>query len=425
MLFRSLEIDGDPKKKVIRQVFEDANNYMKSGTLMLGVIEKLEDAINFHDFKTRQHLGDIYEKILNDLRSAGNAGEFYTPRAITQFMVNRVDPRLDKRETILDPACGTGGFLTATIEHLRGQLTKKSGAEDRAAIETAIAGIEKKHRRNSSGGKRFVKYIDLENETPDPEWLRKSDELTRRLIELHEAGDIPARNKLIDDNARHWGQIKNWLLRLSHHKCWFSEAKEIYSHLDVEHFRPKKEAKDLNGNTRDGYWWLAFDYRNYRICGNVGNRKKGGWFPLQENSLLSTYDKPCEESETPYLLDPTDPVDVTLIAFDEEGNARPAPDISDWEKERVEVTIDRLKLNAHDILPAERRKIWTMMSREIDQFLRFSGRCAKGGNPAARERACEHARRIREMTREDAELSSVAKWCLQLRNDPRVLRLAA
>jgi type I restriction enzyme M protein len=147
---KELDIEGaedDPaiaKAKVVRDVFADTNNYMKSGTLMLGVIEKLDDAINFHDFKTRQHLGDIYEQILNDLRSAGNAGEFYTPRAITHFMVQMVNPRLKKRETVLDPACGTGGFLTATIEHFRGQRTKRSGAGDQKAIETCIRGMEKK-----------------------------------------------------------------------------------------------------------------------------------------------------------------------------------------------------------------------------------------------------------------------------------------
>ena len=146
-VFRGLkefETNNEEKAKVVRDVFADTNNYMKSGTLMLGVIEKLDEVINFHDFTTRQHLGDIYEQILNDLRSAGNAGEFYTPRAITKFMVQMVNPRLKKRETVLDPACGTGGFLTATIDHFDSQISKKSGAEDKKAIEQCIRGIEKK-----------------------------------------------------------------------------------------------------------------------------------------------------------------------------------------------------------------------------------------------------------------------------------------
>lgn len=132
------------KAKVVREVFRDSNNYMKSGTQMLAVIEKLDEAVNFHDIKSRGQLGDVYEQILNDLRGAGNSGEFYTPRAITEFMVRMVNPNLKKRETVLDPACGTGGFLTATIAHLEGQISKKSGAEDRKAIAGCIRGIEKK-----------------------------------------------------------------------------------------------------------------------------------------------------------------------------------------------------------------------------------------------------------------------------------------
>ncbi|HRH98822.1 MAG TPA: N-6 DNA methylase [Prosthecobacter sp.] len=141
---QQLDIEGNPRAKVVREVFQDTNNYMKSGTQMLAVIEKLDEAVNFHDIKSRGQLGDVYEQILNDLRSAGNAGEFYTPRAITEFMVRMVNPSLKKRETVLDPACGTGGFLTATIAHLEEQISKKSGAEDRKAIAQCIRGIEKK-----------------------------------------------------------------------------------------------------------------------------------------------------------------------------------------------------------------------------------------------------------------------------------------
>ena len=141
---KEIDASDSPTKKVIKQVFEDSNNYMKNGSLMLAVIEKLEEAINFHDFKTRAHLGDVYEQLLNDLRGAGNAGEFYTPRAITQFMVERINPNLAKREKVMDPACGTGGFLTAAIDHFRHQLTDHSSADDKRAIEELIHGIEKK-----------------------------------------------------------------------------------------------------------------------------------------------------------------------------------------------------------------------------------------------------------------------------------------
>lgn len=141
---KSIDTHENPMRKVIRQVFEDSNNYMKSGTLMLGVIEKLDDAVDFQDFTTLRQLGEIYEQILNDLRSAGNAGEFYTPRAITQVMVELINPRLAKHERVMDPAAGTGGFLTATITYLRSQSTKPSIVEDDQVIEQSIVGFEKK-----------------------------------------------------------------------------------------------------------------------------------------------------------------------------------------------------------------------------------------------------------------------------------------
>lgn len=139
---KELPIENNPKAKVVREVFRDAYNYMKTGSLLLAIVQKLEESINVYDFKERQHLGDIYEQILKDLQSAGNAGEFYTPRAVTQFIVNRANPRLG--EKILDPACGTGGFLTATIDYLNKQLDDNATSDDYTAIQNAIHGFEKK-----------------------------------------------------------------------------------------------------------------------------------------------------------------------------------------------------------------------------------------------------------------------------------------
>ena len=124
---------------VVRDVFEDAYNYMKSGTLMRQVINKICE-INFNAKKDRHTFGSIYEQILKDLQSAGNAGEFYTPRAVTRFIVNRIDPKLD--ETVLDPACGTGGFLTCTIEHKRENYVNT--AEEEETLQASIHGVDKK-----------------------------------------------------------------------------------------------------------------------------------------------------------------------------------------------------------------------------------------------------------------------------------------
>lgn len=283
-------------------------------------------------------------------------------------------------------------------------------------------------------------WIDLEHKLPtdtdipgwEPwtqvqwdDWLAKSAQLLTDMAAMETAGDRDARNGLIDANRKHWGDLKTWMLALSGGKCWFSETRDLYSHYDVEHFRPKKEARNLDGTVRDGYWWLAFNFMNFRVCGNVGNRKKGGWFPLQTGSLCSSFDTPCEESESRYLLDPIDDDDVSLIAFDEEGKAIPVPGSSDWEQERVSITIDRLKLNEHGPLAEERRKVWQKVDLLIGDFVEARGRCVKGNNTAAKMKITSVRARIRELTNPSANLSAVAKWCVVVRNDPQLLRLIA
>ena len=140
-LKNDLNISGPSgqRARVIRTVFEDAYNYMKSGTLIRQVINKIGE-IDFNNTEDRHNFGGIYEQLLKDLQSAGNAGEFYTPRAVTQFIVNRVDPKL--AESVLDPACGTGGFLACTISHKRDRYVK--AAKDEQKLADSIHGVEKK-----------------------------------------------------------------------------------------------------------------------------------------------------------------------------------------------------------------------------------------------------------------------------------------
>jgi type I restriction enzyme M protein len=129
---------GD-RHRVVRDVFEDAYNYMKSGQLMRQVINKI-NGVDFNNLAERQHFGDIYEQVLNDLQSAGNAGEYYTPRAVTGFMVERIDPR--PGELLFDPACGTGGFLTCALRHMRDRYVKK--VKDEQTMQGALRAVEKK-----------------------------------------------------------------------------------------------------------------------------------------------------------------------------------------------------------------------------------------------------------------------------------------
>ena len=127
------------RQRVVRSVFEDAYNYMKSGQLLRQVINKINE-VDFNNLADRQHFGDVYEQLLNDLQSAGNAGEYYTPRAVTTFMAERIDPT--PGEIILDPACGTGGFLTCSIRHMRERYIKTP--KDEQLMQQSLRAVEKK-----------------------------------------------------------------------------------------------------------------------------------------------------------------------------------------------------------------------------------------------------------------------------------------
>jgi type I restriction enzyme M protein len=136
---RNLDLSTMNQRAVIvREVFEGNNNYMKSGINIRKVLNKLNE-IDFNIAKDRHAFGELYETILKELQSAGKSGEFYTPRAITQFITSIINPQLG--EKILDPACGTGGYLTCTIEHLKKQA---KNIEERKSIEQNIMGWEYK-----------------------------------------------------------------------------------------------------------------------------------------------------------------------------------------------------------------------------------------------------------------------------------------
>jgi type I restriction enzyme M protein len=132
-------IDKNPRGFVVKAAFSDAFNYMKNGTLLRQVINKLNE-IDFTDSNERHLFGDLYEQILKDLQSAGNAGEFYTPRAITKFIVAVTNPKLG--ESIMDPACGTGGFLACAFDHVKANYVKT--ADDHQTLQQQIFGVEKK-----------------------------------------------------------------------------------------------------------------------------------------------------------------------------------------------------------------------------------------------------------------------------------------
>ena len=126
------------KKSIVRTTFEDANNYMKDGVLLRQVINTI-DELDLSDYEESHAFGEIYETILRELQSAGSSGEFYTPRAVTEFMAKMIKPKIGER--MADFACGTGGFITSWLKELS-PLIKTT--DDQSKYDNSIYGIEKK-----------------------------------------------------------------------------------------------------------------------------------------------------------------------------------------------------------------------------------------------------------------------------------------
>jgi type I restriction enzyme M protein len=163
---------GD-RRRVVRDVFEDAYNYMKSGQLLRQVVNKINQ-VDFNSLDERRHFGEFYEQLLNDLQSAGNAGEYYTPRAVTAFMVDRIDPH--PGEILFDPACGTGGFLTCAIRHMEAKGYVRT-PKQRERMQGALRAVEKKQLPHM-----LCVTNMLLHGIEDPSFVRHGNTLARPLI---------------------------------------------------------------------------------------------------------------------------------------------------------------------------------------------------------------------------------------------------
>ena len=137
---KNLPVNADTsvKQAIVQSTFADANNYMKDGVLLRQVINVI-DELDLGDYEESHAFGEIYESILKELQSAGSAGEFYTPRAVTDFMAQMIRPRIGER--MADFACGTGGFITSWLKELKTQIKT---TEDTEKYNQSIYGIEKK-----------------------------------------------------------------------------------------------------------------------------------------------------------------------------------------------------------------------------------------------------------------------------------------
>lgn len=263
-------------------------------------------------------------------------------------------------------------------------------------------------------------HVSIEGKSPPSDWLERARQVTR---ELEDAADQDERNAIIDRNAHVWRELKDWLLSLSFGKCWFSEAKDIYSYFDVEHFRPKKKARNKDGSEREGYWWMAFDWKNFRICGNVGNRKKGTFFPLRPGHCATSANRNTDD-ELCYLLDPIDQRDPDLLSFNELGDAISMPSCGAWDRDRVKESIDLFKLNGHSALVEARRDVWNRCRQKMAECENLLVEHSRQPSIKKKEQITAKFEALREMIRPSSVLSATACECLRTSNIEWAQRIA-
>lgn len=271
-----------------------------------------------------------------------------------------------------------------------------------------------------------MRYIDLSKlELPD-DWQAKADSLHAQLAA---ATNKDERSKILKENPI-WQDLFVPLNNLSRGKCWYSEAKEIMSDKDVDHFRPKNEARNLDGVIREGYWWLAYDSENYRFSSIYSNRRRsdkfsdtkdagGKWsyFPLFPDSYVATT-KVRIADEDIMLLDPTDADDPCLLTFDASGEAIPNTDIL-RDIERVKASINLFHLD-HTPLKEERQKVWDRCQRLINEIETIHSKGEISTTDKARIKFLKQE--IKGMTNFDEELSAVAIACVEYNKLSRMLR---
>jgi len=267
-----------------------------------------------------------------------------------------------------------------------------------------------------------MRFINLDGVQPDEAWRLKAKALSDQ---LDAAGTTKAREVIIRENSAVWGELKPWLLERSQGKCWFSEARDSFSHWDVEHYRPKSAAKNADGTIREGYWWLAFDWHNFRICGNVGNRKKGVFFPLRPGTHQATATDRNTEDEFPLLLDPTRLDDTVLLSFDENGDVKKQDGLDEWNATRAEESIKRYKLREHEPLMEARRDVWSRCVREVNLCKNLMDEVSKSPSATKKEAVRQQMLKLVAMASFGAEFSATAIECLQSRSERWAQRIAS
>ncbi len=260
-------------------------------------------------------------------------------------------------------------------------------------------------------------FIDLFGNPPPPELIEEGAELTKQLVGL----SPDKRNDFIDKHDDYWGKLKEYYAGLSHEKCWYTEAKDSASIYHMDHFRPKKQPKELKKNCEiktetsvEAYWWLAFDWMNYRLAASIPNTSKGSYFPLKDGTCAVKQGEDLNQ-EWCGLLDPTDEYDVSLIAFGIDGKVYPAcTDADCWDAIRVHLSIRVFNLDYISLVDA-RKEIQQVCKAKIELIKNAQKEYAETHSLVYRDMLKKYIKELKDMTKPTAEFSAVARN--YIRND--------
>jgi len=255
-------------------------------------------------------------------------------------------------------------------------------------------------------------FIHIGTYAPPAEWLERSRSLSERIARLQNGADelTDEARDILDGNPI-WRELKEDLEYLSFGKCWYSEAREKVSYYHVDHFRPKKRSIDSDGSNNIGYWWLAYEWRNYRISGSVINTAKRDKFAVYRNRASNPI-MPLED-ELIYLLDPVNQDDVALLTFNENGEAMPLnPSEDEWEHKRAKYTIETLNLNDPKLVRARKIK-WQDIVKTIRAIQELQRRNNENPSVHTQTKLSELKDQIRELISPVSELSSTYRACLR------------
>ncbi|MBY5719288.1 hypothetical protein HFO33_22290 [Rhizobium leguminosarum] len=249
-------------------------------------------------------------------------------------------------------------------------------------------------------------------------WIDKVAKLQKELEKLATQDE----RKVFISKHDIWGDIKDELLAMSHNKCWYSEAPDAVSDWHVDHFRPKARALDEDKTVHDGYTWLAFDWKNYRIAGSYPNsphkdgtgQTRGKWdhFPLGNGGVRARWDSRDCTGEICLILDPAKKNDPKLLTFDEDGLPRPSDPDNAIAKKKVETTVHLLYLDSPRLVAARKKK-WRDTYDWIQEYRKATPADYSECTALDFERLDRHLEKLSELTGPQSEYASTARACLR------------